>query len=58
MDKKAELEERIRQLDEQIEEQKKRIPPHSARPQQLMHLEELEEQRDALQKELSSQQHG
>lgn len=58
MDKKAELEERIRQLDIEIEEQKKRIPPHSVRPEQIMHLEELEEQRDALQKELSSQQHG
>ncbi len=52
MDKKAQLQERIKRLDEQIEEQKERIPPHSAKPEQIMELEELEEKRDALQEEL------
>ncbi len=48
------LKERIRQLDQQIEEQKKRIPPHSVKPEHIMELERLEEEREALQEKLDS----
>ena len=54
MDKKAQLQEQIKQLDEQIDEQKERIPPHSAKPEQIMELEDLEEKRESLQEELDS----
>ncbi len=36
--------ETIRQLEERIEELKRRIPPHSVAPAMLQELEELEEQ--------------
>jgi hypothetical protein len=36
------LEEEIRRLEAEIEEQRLRIPPHSVQPAMLMELEELE----------------
>jgi hypothetical protein len=53
-DRKEELRAEIRRLDERIEEQKQRIPPHSAKPEHIQELERLEEEREALQEELSS----
>jgi prefoldin subunit 5 len=50
----AELRERIRELQERIREQERRIPPHSVQPVHLRELERLEEERDALQRELDS----
>ncbi len=53
-DRKEELRDRIRDLDRRIEEQKQRIPPHSAKPEHIQELERLEEEREALQEELDS----
>jgi len=47
-----ELEAEIRRLEEEIEEQRLRIPPHSMKPAMLMELEELETKRDQLMAEL------
>jgi hypothetical protein len=47
------LEEEIRRLEEEIEEQRLRIPPHSMKPEMLIELEELEAKRDQLRAELS-----
>ncbi len=47
------LEEEIRRLEVEIEEQRLRIPPHSVKPAMLMELEELEAKRDQLRAELS-----
>ena len=47
------LEEEIGRLEDEIEEQKLRIPPHSMKPAMLMELEELEAKRDQLRAELS-----
>jgi hypothetical protein len=53
-DRKTEIQKRIKELDICLEEQKKRIPPHSVQPEQIMELERLEDEREALQKELDS----
>lgn len=47
-----ELKEEIERLEEEIEEQRLRIPPHSVNPAMLLELEELEERRDRLRTEL------
>jgi len=46
------LKQKLKGIDEQIEEQRKRIPPHSAKPAAIMELEALEEERDALTAEI------
>ncbi|MFP4034817.1 MAG: hypothetical protein ACLFRE_04660 [Desulfovermiculus sp.] len=53
-DRYRELTEQLRELEEKIEEQKKRIPPHSVKPEQIMELERLEEERDDLLAKLRS----
>lgn len=53
-DRYRELTEQLRDLEEKIEEQKKRIPPHSVKPEQIMELERLEEERDDLLAKLRS----
>jgi uncharacterized small protein (DUF1192 family) len=45
------LEDEIRRLEAEIEEQKKRLPPHSIKPAMLMELEELEARLDQLRAE-------
>ncbi|MDZ7759260.1 MAG: hypothetical protein U5L00_03265 [Desulfovermiculus sp.] len=57
-DRYRELTEQLRELEEKIEEQKKRIPPHSVKPEQIMELERLEEERDDLQAKLRSLKNG
>jgi hypothetical protein len=53
MDTKLEsLRQKFRGIEEQIEEQRKRIPPHSVKPAAIMELEALEEERDALAAEI------
>ncbi len=47
------LEEEIGRLEDEIEEQRLRIPPHSMKPAMVMELEELEGRRDQLRAELS-----
>lgn len=46
------LKQKIGDIEEQIEEQRKRIPPHSVKPAAIMELEALEEERDALAAEI------
>jgi len=53
-DRKEKLRAEIRRLDERIKEQKERIPPHSVKPEHIQELERLEEEREALEDELSS----
>ena len=53
-DRVEELRVRILDLQERIEDQERRIPPHSVQPEHLQELERLEEERDALQRELDS----
>jgi len=48
-----ELEAELRRLEDEIEEQQLRIPPHSVNPAMLMELEELEAKRDQLRAELN-----
>jgi len=49
-----ELKEQLQELEKKIAEQEKRIPPHSVKPEQILELERLEEERDALQEKLRS----
>lgn len=53
-EKRAALQARIQELKELIQEQERRIPPHSVQPQQLQELERLEEEKERLQKELEA----
>ena len=46
------LEEEIRRLEVEVEEQRLRIPPHSVQPATLMVLEELEAKLNELKAEL------
>lgn len=46
------LENRRKKLDEKIAEVKKRMPAHSVKPPIMMELFELEDKRDALEKEI------
>lgn len=49
-----ELKVQLQELEKKIAEQEKRIPPHSVKPEQILELERLEEERDALQEKLRS----
>jgi len=55
-DRIKELRQRIGDLQKRIEDQERRIPPHSVQPEHLQELERLEEDRDALQRELDTLQ--
>jgi hypothetical protein len=46
------LENKRKKLDEKIAEVKKRMPAHSVKPPIMMELFELEDKRDALEKEI------
>jgi len=46
------LRQKLRGIEERIDEQRKRIPPHSVKPAAIMELEALEEERDALAAEI------
>lgn len=47
------LESRLKKLEEEIAETKKRLPAHSIKPPVMMDLLELEDERDALLKEVA-----
>ena len=49
---RAELETRIKELDEKIVETKKRLPAHSIKPPVMMDLLELEDERDEVLRQL------
>jgi len=51
MDKKK-LEDKLRELDEKIAEVNKRMPAHSIKPTIMTELFELEDERDALEKQI------
>ena len=51
MDKKN-LEEKLKELDEKIAEVNKRMPAHSVKPTIMTELFELEDERDALEKQI------
>ena len=51
MDKKN-LEEKLKELDKQIAEVNKRMPAHSVKPTIMTELFELEDERDALEKQI------
>ena len=51
MDKKK-LEDKLRELDEKIAEINKRMPAHSVKPTIMTELFELEDERDALEKQI------
>lgn len=51
MDKKK-LEDKLRELDERIAEVNKRMPAHSVKPTIMTELFELEDERDALEKQI------
>ena len=46
------LEAKLKELDEQIAEVKKRMPAHSIKPPIMMELFALEDERDALEKQI------
>ena len=52
MDRKL-LEEKLKELDEKIAEVNKRMPAHSVKPPIMTELFELEDERDALEKQMS-----
>ena len=52
------LENRRKKLDEKIAEVKKRMPAHSVKPPIMMELFELEDKRDALEKEIYQLKRG
>ena len=47
------LEEKLRELDGEIAEVNKRMPAHSVKPPIMMQLFELEDERDALAKQIN-----
>ena len=49
---KKKLEDRLKELDEKIAEVNKRMPAHSVKPPIMMQLFELEEERDAVAKQI------
>lgn len=51
---KKKLEDRLKELDEKIAEVKKRLPAHSIKPPIMMELLTLEDQRDALIRQLDA----
>jgi hypothetical protein len=46
------LKQKYREIEEQLDEQRKRIPPHSVKPTAIMELEALEGDRDAVAAEI------
>ena len=52
MNRLAELYERLRELDDEISETKKRLPAHSVKPPLMMDLLALEDEYDALLKQI------
>ena len=52
MNRLAELYERLRELDDEIRETKKRLPAHSVKPPVMMDLLALEDEYDALLKQI------
>ena len=52
------LENKRKKLDEKIAEVKKRMPAHSVKPPIMMELFELEDKRDALEKEIYQLKRG
>jgi len=52
MNRLAELYERLRELDDEISETKKRLPAHSVKPPVMMDLLALEDEYDALLKQI------
>ncbi|MFP4039212.1 MAG: hypothetical protein ACLFS7_01610 [Desulfosudaceae bacterium] len=57
-DQKDFLLQKLRQVEEDIAEQEKRLPPHSVKPEQIQELERLEEARDEIQKQLRQMETG
>jgi septal ring factor EnvC (AmiA/AmiB activator) len=53
LDKKN-LEDKLKELDEKIEEINKRLPAHSVKPPIMTELFELEDERDAVAKQLEA----
>ncbi|KAB2888086.1 MAG: aminoacyltransferase [Desulfobulbaceae bacterium] len=53
-----ELQERLRQLEEQIAETRRRLPAHSVKPPVMMELLELEDQRDLLLRRIDEMRRG
>jgi hypothetical protein len=51
---RSEIEQRLKHLEEQIAEVKKRLPAHSVKPPIMLELLTLEDERDALMKTLGS----
>lgn len=47
------LEKKLKELDQKIEEVKKRLPAHSVKPPIMMELLELEDERDVVFKKLT-----
>jgi hypothetical protein len=47
------LQRRLKKLEEEIAETKRRLPAHSVKPPVMMDLLELEDERDALVKEIA-----
>lgn len=52
MNRLAELQKRLGELDDEISETKKRLPAHSVKPPVMMDLLELEDEYDALLKQI------
>jgi hypothetical protein len=52
MDEKQELKEKLAELEKKIRETEKRLPAHSVKPPIMTQLFELEDERDAVFKEL------
>ena len=52
MNRLAELYKRLRELDDEISETKKRLPAHSVKPPVMMDLLALEDEYDALLKQI------
>ena len=54
MNRLTELHKRLRELDDEISETKKRLPAHSAKPPVMMDLLALEDEYDALLKQVET----
>jgi len=55
--KRKSLEQRFREIEEEIEEVKKRLPAHSVKPPLMSELLALEDERDALKEKLAQLPH-
>ena len=51
-DTRKSLEDRLRQMQAELEERKRSIPIHSIRPHQLIEIEELEEEIEELERKI------